>query len=145
MSILARRRACAGRANELTHGFAFVTAEVVHNHDITGTKRRQKNLLDVETKALAIDRSLNEPRRIDPVVTQRRQESRGLPTAVRNFGGQPVSARRPSPQGSHVGPGPGLVDEDQTLRFDAVLIFCPLGSPPGDVGTIALASHHAFF
>ena len=122
-----------------------MTAEIVHDHDVTGTKRRQKNLLDVETKALAIDRPLNEPRRIDPIMAQCRQESHGLPTAVRNFGGQPVSARGPSPQGGHVGPGPGLVDEDQTLRFDAVLIFSPLGSPPGDVGTIAFASHHAFF
>jgi hypothetical protein len=25
------------------------------------------------------------------------------------------------------------------------LIFCPLGSPPRDLGTIALASHRAFF
>src|SRR3979490_158486 len=59
--------------------------------------------------------------------------------------GQPVAARRPSPQWSHIGPGPGLVDEDQPLRFDAALILCPLGAPTRHVGTIAFASHHAFF
>src|SRR5579863_1463767 len=46
---------------------------------------------------------------------------------------------------SGYGPGPGLVDEDQPFRFDTILIFCPLGSPPCDLGTIAFASHHAFF
>ena len=35
--------------------------------------------------------------------------------------------------------------ESQALRFDAILVFDPLGSPPCDVGTIAFASHYAFF
>ena len=56
-----------------------------------------------------------------------------------------MAARRPSPQWSHIGPGPGLIDEDQPLRFDAILIFCPLDAPTRHVGTIAFASHHAFF
>jgi hypothetical protein len=64
---------------------------------------------------------------------------------VGNLGGQPAAARRPSPQGSHIGPGPGLVNEDQALRLDAVLILCPLGAPPRHVGPIAFASYHAFF
>jgi hypothetical protein len=84
------------------------------------------------------------PRRIDPVMAQCRQESHGLPTAMWNLGSQSVAAQGPSPQWSHIGPGPGLVDEDQPLRFDAILILCPLDAPPRYVGTIAFASHHAF-
>lgn len=51
----------------------------------------------------------------------------------------------PTPEGSHIGPGLGLVDEDQPLSFDAILILCPPGAPPRHVGTIAFVSHHAFF
>src|SRR4029077_20721975 len=39
----------------------------------------------------------------------------------------------------------GLVDEDQTFRLDAVLIFAPLHPPARDVGTVAFAGHHGFF
>ena len=135
----------ADGANELTHGFASVAAEIVQDNDIAGAKRRQKNLRYVGPKALAVDRPLDKPRRIDPVMAQCRQESHGLPTAVGNLGGESAPARRPSPQGIHIGPGPGLIDEDQPLRFDAALILCPLCAPPRHVGTVAFASHHAFF
>ena len=68
MSILAEEELGAGGANEVAHGFASVAAEIVHDHDITRTKRRQKNLLDLGPKALAVDQPLDEPRRIDPVM-----------------------------------------------------------------------------
>lgn len=48
-----------------------MVAEIVHDHDIAGTKGRQENLLDVGPEALAIDRSLDEPwrlRRLSPHV-----------------------------------------------------------------------------
>src|SRR6476620_12088918 len=83
----------ADGANELTHGFASVAAEIVQDNDIAGAKRRQKNLRHVGPKALAVDRPLDKPRRIDAVMAQCRQESHGLPTAVWNLGGQPVAAR----------------------------------------------------
>jgi hypothetical protein len=60
----------AHRADELTYGFAFVAAEIVHDHNIAGTKRGEENLLDVEPKTVAIDRAFEKPRRIDPVMAQ---------------------------------------------------------------------------
>src|SRR5215468_2586042 len=135
----------ADRTDELANRFASVAAEVIQDDDIAGSKDGQKNLLDIGAKAHAIDRSLDEPWRIDPVVAQGRQEGHGLPAAVGNRGVKSAPARRPSPQGRHIGPCPGLVDEDQPLSFDATLILCPLGSPPRDLGSIAFASRHAFF
>jgi len=123
----------------------LLTAEIVQDDGIAGTKGRQENLLDIDPEAHAIDWSLDEPWRVDPVMAQGRQEGHGFPAAVRNLGAESVPARGPSPQGRHVCPGPGLVDEDQPLSFDATLVLCPLGSPPCHVGTIAFASHHAFF
>ena len=135
----------AHRTDELTNCFALVASQVVQDDDIAGTKRRQKNLLDIGPEAHAIDWSLDEPGCIDPVMAQGRQKGHGLPAAVGNLGGKSVPAQCPSPQGRHIGPGPGLVDEDQPVSFDAALIFCPLEAPPRHVGTIAFASCHAFF
>ena len=58
---------------------------------------------------------------------------------------QPAAARCPAPQRRHVGLGPGLVDEHQAGRIDAVLILDPLRPPARDVGAIPLAGDHAFF
>ena len=129
----------------MTHDFASVAAEIVHDDDVAGAKRREENLLHVEAKAVAVDWALDKPWRLDPVMAQGCQKGHSLPAAVWNLGGEPAPAWRPSAQGRHIGPGPGLIDEDQTLRFDAILIFDPPGSSSGDVGTIAFASHHAFF
>jgi hypothetical protein len=63
----------------------------------------------------------------------------------RNFGGEPRAVGRPSRQRCHVSLGPGLVDEDQTLRLDPALILFPLRSLARDVGAIAFAGDEAFF
>ena len=120
-------------------------ARIVHDDDVAGAQRGSEDLLDIGLKALAVDRAFKKPRGVDPVVAQRSQERRRLPVAVRDLGRKPHAERRPSPQRRHVGLGPVLVDEDQTLRLDLVLIFGPLRPPPSDVGTVAFASHHGFF
>ena len=55
-------------ADELTHNFASVAAEIVHDHDIAGTKRWKENLLHIEAETLAIDRSFKKPWRFYPVM-----------------------------------------------------------------------------
>src|SRR5437763_258057 len=135
----------ACRTDELTHDFASVAAEIVHDYDVARTKRRKQNFLYIDPKAVAIDRAIEKPWRLDAVMALGRQERHGLAAAVWNLGGRTLAARRPSPQGRHLGPGTGLVVVYQAVRLDAIFIFDPLGSPPCDVGTIAFASHHAFF
>lgn len=56
------------RTDQLADGLALVAAEIVQDNDIARAQRRQKNLLDVETKALAIDGAFDKPWRIDAVV-----------------------------------------------------------------------------
>jgi hypothetical protein len=53
-------------------GRAFVTAEVIHDHQITGMERRPKDLFDIGPEPLAVDRAIQQPGRFDPVVSQRR-------------------------------------------------------------------------
>jgi hypothetical protein len=57
-------------ANELTYGFASMAAEIVHDHDVARTKRREKDLLHVEAEAVAVDWALDEPWRLDAVMAQ---------------------------------------------------------------------------
>ena len=79
------------------------------------------------------------------IVPQGGQEGHGLPAAVRDLADQAAALRCPTAQRRHVGARPGLVDEDQAGRINAILVLDPLCSPAGDVRTVAFASHHAFF
>ena len=110
-----------------------------------GCRVGSENLLDIDCEALTVDRAIENPWCVDPIVAQRGQEGRGLPVAVRDLGCEPGAARRPAPQGGHVGLGPGLVDEDQALRIDLALILLPLRAPARDVRTVAFAGDHGFF
>ena len=84
-------------ADELTHDFASVAAEIIHHDDVAGTKRREEYALHVEAKAVAVDRALDKPWRLDPVMAQGRQEGHRLPAAVWNLGGEPAPRVAPIP------------------------------------------------
>ena len=122
-----------------------MAAEVVHDDDFAGLQGRDEDLLDINSKGLAVDRAVENPWGVNPTVAQGSQKGRRLPAAVRDFGREPRAAARPSPQRCHVRLGPGLVDEDQTLRLDPALILFPLRSLACDVGAIAFAGDESFF
>src|SRR5215813_2691173 len=63
-----------------------MAAEVIHNHDVAGTKRGDKDSFDIDLEGLTVDRTLKKPRRLDPIETQRSQERRRVPVTVRDFG-----------------------------------------------------------
>src|SRR5262249_33116481 len=132
-------------SNELAHGFALVAAEIVHDNDIPRLQGGDEDLLDVNSEGLAVDRTVENPWGVNATGAQGSQKGRRLPAAVRDFGSEPRAAGRPSPQRRHVRLGPGLVDEDQTLRLDPALILFPLPSLACDVGTIAFAGDESFF
>ena len=58
---------------------------------------------------------------------------------------QSLAAVSPATQRRHVGPRPGLIEEDQALRRDPVLMLYPLASPSRDGETIAFAGDDSFF
>ncbi len=110
-----------------------------------GCRAWEEDLLDVGSEALAVDRAVEDPWRIDPVVAQGGQEGRGLPVAVRDLGGEPL------PRGAQPRSGAMLVlvqvSSMKTRRSGSIaaLILCPLRPPARDVGTIAFAGDHGFF
>lgn len=75
----------ADRTDELSNHFAPVATEIVQDDDVTGLTGRQENFLDIGAEAYAIDRHLDEPWRIDPVMAQGRQEGHGLPGTMEAF------------------------------------------------------------
>lgn len=120
-------------------------AEIVHDDDIAGLEGGDENFIDIEPEAFAVNRPVDEPRRVDTVMAQCRQEGHGLPVAVRHVGLKPLAAWRPSPERRHVGLGPSLIDEDHAGGVDPVLIRRPLGSPARHVGAILLAGDQRLF
>lgn len=135
----------AGGTDRLAHGFPLVTAEIVQDDNVAGGERRHEHRLDIDAEAVAIDRAVVDPRCIDPVVSQRRQERHGFPAAVGNLAPQPLAARAPATQRPHVRLGPGLIDEDEATGIKIRLMRLPTRAFARHVGTILLAGQHGFF
>jgi hypothetical protein len=57
----------AGHSDGTAHGLSFVTAEIVHNDDVAGSEGGYQQLLDIGEEALAVDRPVDDARRVDPV------------------------------------------------------------------------------
>src|SRR5437763_17031702 len=99
-----------------------MAAEIVHDDDISGGQRGYQELLDISAKAEAVDRSVDDAGRVDPIAAQCGQEGQRTPAAIRHLGDQPRTAGAASVMAGHVGLGPGLVDEHQPLGIKPALI-----------------------
>ena len=69
------------------------------------------SLLDIEAKPLAIDRPVDQPSGINPLMTQGGDKGHGLPAPVGHFRSQALTRRRPTTERLHVRLGPGLVNK----------------------------------
>jgi hypothetical protein len=126
-------------------GLALVTAEIVEDDDVTRPEDGHEDLLDVGEEALAVDRTIDDARSLDAVVSEGSEEGQRAPSALGRLGNQPGTAQCPAVSARHVGLGPGLVDKDQAGRVDSILILPPLSAPTGHVGTVLFAGVQAFF
>ena len=57
----------ARASEDAADDFGFVAAEVVDDDDVAGLECRQQKLLDVGAEAVAVDRPIDDARRVDPV------------------------------------------------------------------------------
>jgi len=135
----------ADGSDSAAHDLALVTAEIVQDDDVAWPQGRNQHLLDIDAEPLSVDRSIDQPGRLDAITAQGSQEGHGLPAAVRNLGFEPCASLCPSPERRHVGLGPGLIEKYQAAGIDPVLILTPLRAPSRDVGTILLAGQRGFF
>ena len=138
-------RALPGRPDRGTHGLALVAAEVIENDDVGRLQRGDEDIFDVETEQLAVDRTIDDPWRVDPIVAQGSEEGHRLPMTIRRLGFEPSAPDAPSPQGRHIGLGPGLIDENKPPGIDLPLIGFPARPLAGDIRPVLLARQNAFF
>ena len=122
---IAAVEAATARRDGLEAGFSFVRSQIIKDDDVVGLEGWDQELLDVGEKALAVDGAVEETRRFNTIAAQCGQEGRRLPVAVRRFCDEALAARGPAVEAGHVGPGPGLVDEHQARRIDALLMASP--------------------
>jgi hypothetical protein len=122
-----------------------VATQIVHDDDISGGQGGDEELVDIGSKACAVDRPVDDAGRLDPVAAQGRQKGQRTPTTVRHLGHQAGAAPRAPAAAGHVGLGPSLVDEDQASRIKSVLILLPLAAAARDVRPVLLAGVQAFF
>ena len=104
-----------------------------------------KELLDPLREAGPVDRLIEHTRRIDPAAAQRGDEGHGAPVAIGNLGPVPLALGSPAAQGSRVGLGPSLVNEDKPLGVDAALKRLPAFAFAGNVRPFLLTSERGFF
>ncbi len=135
----------AGGSDCLANGLTLVATEVVHDDNVAGFERGHEALLDPCGEAEAVDRSVEDAWRIDPVVPERCEEGQRAPMAERRAGDQLFPAWRPTSDRRHVRLGPGLVDEDETTRVKPILILPPLLPPPRDLRPQLLDGEQRFF
>jgi hypothetical protein len=135
----------ADSADGPAHGMALVAAEIVHDDDIAGLERRHEELLDIGFEAFAIDWSIKDARRVDPVVPQGGKECKCLPMPVRRLSAQALASQSPAVGADHVGLGPSLIDEHEAGRINPSLVPFPACSSACDVGPVLLAGQQRFF
>ena len=129
----------AGGADQAAHRLALMTAEVIHDDNVTGAEGGHQELLDIGTKAGAVDRPVDNAGSGNPVTAQGRQKGQCPPAAVRQLGDQAGAAWRAPVAAGHIGLSPSFVDKHQTLGVNPALVFLPLGPPAGDVGAVLFA------
>ena len=124
---------------------AFVSAEIVHDHDIAGAQRRNQFLLDISGELLSVDRSIENAGRGQPVVAQGGEEGRRLPMTERRVADQPLANLTPAVARRHVRRRPGFIDEDELARVEGRLLLPPCGARGGYVRTLLLGCAKCFF
>src|ERR1700733_12416144 len=104
-----------------------------------------QELFDIGVEALAVDGPVEQAGRVDAVVAQGGEESRGLPLALRDLVDEALSPRRPAAKPGHIGLRPGFIDEDEPPGVDEPLIGSPSFAVATYVRAILLACDKGLF
>src|SRR3984885_12078301 len=89
--------------DRLSPRLSLVGAEIVEDHDVARLQRRHEELFDIGVEALAVDGPVEQAGRVDAVVAQGGEESRGLPLALRDLVDDALAPWRPAARAGHIG------------------------------------------
>lgn len=139
---------CVGLAEQglgPAHGNTLAAAQIVEHDDVTRPQDWHRELCHPCQEQAAADGTVEHARRNNVVGSQAGQERHGRPARVRHRGDQTLSAQGSTVGAGHICLGPGLVDEDQARRVNAVLVALPPLALAGDVGAVLLGGAQSFF
>ena len=135
---------CACGADGLADRLAFVTAGIIEHDDIARLEGADKELFGIGADALAVNRSVKDAGRLDPVHTQSCEEGQRAPSAMGRFADQAPSTRTPAPQRRHVGLDPGFIQKDEAAGIAAVLPGPPALPVASGIRPVLLAGERGF-
>lgn len=129
----------------LAHSSHFVSRQVVHDHCIPGPQRSDELLLDIRAEDLPVHRSVDHQRSGDSANSQRADERRRSPVAIRDFGHQALASKRAAIETRELGVGSRFVNKYQLLRMKMSLPEPPQRAALGNVRPILFRCVQNFF
>ena len=136
---------CACRFDPFAHRGALVARQVVHDHDVTGSKFGHEDLGDIGFEPVAIDRPVEHHGGDHAGHAQASDQCGRLAVAMGEAHAQALALGAAAMAAGHVGRGPGLVDEDEPFGSQIELPVEPVMPLLQDVGTVLLDSMASLF
>ena len=136
---------CASGPDDVADGLALVGTEIVENDDVTRLECFDEFGFDIDAEGLRIDGSVNDPRRLYPVMAKRGDEGHRLPMTIWRVGYQPLAAHTPAAQWRHVVLDPCFIQEDQARGVNEGLVAHPLRAPAHQLWLELLGRQNGFF
>lgn len=137
-----------GRAScfdQFAHRCALVAGEVIHDDDVAGAQFRHQHLGNIGFEPVSVDRPVEHHWRDHPGHAQGGNQRSGFAVAVREAHAQALAFRAAAMTAGHIGGGPGLVDEHETLGGKIKLSVEPLVPLFQDIGTVLLYGMASLF
>ena len=115
----------ADRLYGLPNTSDFVTGQVVHDDDIAGLEAGGENLLGIGLEGDTVHRPVEHHGGTQAAQAQASDEGGRLPMSPRHRCEQAFAAPSAAAEPGHVRLGPGLVNEDKTIRLEPSLPLAP--------------------
>jgi len=129
---------CAGCFDPLAHRCSLVARQIVHDHDIARSQLGYEDLRHISLEPVAVDRTIEHHWRNHAGHAHTGDQRGRLAMAMGKADAQALASGAAAMAVGHIGDGPRLVDEHETLRLQIKLPIEPVVPLPQDVGAILL-------
>ncbi len=123
----------------------FVSSEVVHHHELPGTQGGGEDLFDISAKGDRVGGPVEDGWREGAIESNRRDDRRGLPVAMGDFGDESLALGTASPQAGEITLRAGFVNEHKATNVYSFELVVPDEPSGGDVGPVLLGGVDRLF
>jgi hypothetical protein len=128
-------------------GFALVSRQIIHHHDIAFGEGWGELFFDVSLEDAPVQGGIDDERGGEPAAAQAGDKGLGHPMPEGCLRTEPLAPRAAAAQTGHLGCGSGLVDEDEPMRFKPHVRLTwggPFRARRFDVGAVLRARRKGF-